>query len=208
MNRSDDPGRDLVDDGVVAQVAPDAPVVLVGDAVVDPAAGGGLEQWVAQDQHEPTAGFEYPGRFVDGGVERIDVLEREAHQHAVERPVAAGERVGARPRVPGAAGTVPRRADLRRGRIEPDHLDIRAGRGGGRRAPHHSRRRARAGRRRRGERPGGGSGPRTRGRRRRRTRVATSPRDVPTAFRCRSSFTCPCRVTPRAMAQRPRGCDT
>src|SRR5262245_39590918 len=45
-----DAGRDLVDDGVVAEIGADSPEVLSRDPVVDPAAPGGLEQWVAQEE--------------------------------------------------------------------------------------------------------------------------------------------------------------
>ena len=54
---------------------------------------------MGDEQHEPAARFEHPGDFVDRRLERVDVLERQAHDDGVERATPARQRLGARPRV-------------------------------------------------------------------------------------------------------------
>ena len=83
---------------VVRQVGPDPPVLLVQDVVVDPAAARGLQQRVVQEEDEPPARREHPGHLVDRGLERVDVLEHQAHDDRVEgarRGTAAPRRTAA-----------------------------------------------------------------------------------------------------------------
>ena len=93
-----DPGRDLVDDASSRQVGADPPVVLAADPVIDPTAPRRLQQGMAEDQHEPAARLEHPRHLVERGLELVDVLERQAHQHGVERAVRHGS-ASARPLV-------------------------------------------------------------------------------------------------------------
>ena len=117
----------LVDHDVVVEVAADPPVALAGRAVVDPGAPRCLQEGVAQHQDEATAGFERARHFADRGLERVDVLDREAQEHGIERRGPAGERVGARPRVAGTAGAGAGGRELRGCGIEPDHVDTQTG---------------------------------------------------------------------------------
>ncbi|MDQ1429754.1 MAG: hypothetical protein QOF40_356, partial [Actinomycetota bacterium] len=114
-----DAGRDLVDAGVLGEVRRDPPVVPSDGPVVDPPATRRLEQGMGEEEHEPTAGFEDPGDLVEGGLERVDVLERETQEHRVERAVPTGERVGACFRVTGSAGARVSDCDLRGRRSMP-----------------------------------------------------------------------------------------
>ena len=91
-----DARRNFVDNGVLAQVRADFPVVLADDPVVDPSAARGLEQWVAEEQHEPATRLERSGHFVDHDLERVDVFEGEANEHGVECGAPARQRIHAR----------------------------------------------------------------------------------------------------------------
>src|SRR5581483_78038 len=72
------PRRHLLLRLVVGEVGPDAPVLLLEDVVVDPAAVRRLEQRVVEEEQEPPAGPEHPGHLGDGGGEVDDVLEHQA----------------------------------------------------------------------------------------------------------------------------------
>ena len=144
---------------------------------------------MAQEQHEPSPGFEDSCHLVDRLLERLDVLERQAHHHGVERSVAARQRLGARPDVHRSATAFTGDLDLGGGRIEAHDLRAGCSRSDARPAPHRNRCRGLVAPRRGDERPTAGSGPRTRGRRRPRTRAATIAHDGPTAPRsARLSF--------------------
>jgi uncharacterized membrane protein len=118
-----DSGCDVVDDDVVTEILADAPVPFPGDPIVDPPTARSLEQRVAQDQHESAPAFERPRHLPDGLLEGVDVLERQAQHHVVERLVATGEGVGTSPRVTWPPGALTSEADLGRGGIDADDLD-------------------------------------------------------------------------------------
>jgi hypothetical protein len=97
--------------------------VLTENPIVDPTTAWCLKERVAQEQQEPATRLEYSGDFVDHCLERVNVFESEAQDHGVEPGAAARQRVCSRSRVERATGAVTSDADLRRSRIEPDHLD-------------------------------------------------------------------------------------
>jgi len=77
---------------------------------------------MAQQQHEPSPGFENPCNLGDRILERVNVLERQAHKDGVERSVATGQRLGARSQVDGSATPFPGDLDLSGGGIEAHDL--------------------------------------------------------------------------------------
>ena len=121
---------DLLDGRVLAEVGADAPVLLgrIEDLIVDPAAVGRLEQRVVEEEEEPAPGFEDPGHLGDGLVDRLDVLEDQAGDHAVEGGVAERQGGRAGPQVRRSPTARRSDGDLVPGRVEAD--DRGAGRGG------------------------------------------------------------------------------
>ena len=80
------PLLDLLHRGGLGQVRSDPPVLLrrIDQLIVDPAAVGGLEQGVVEEEQEPPARAEDPGHLGDGVIDVVDVLEDEAGNGAVE----------------------------------------------------------------------------------------------------------------------------
>ena len=107
-----DARRDLLDRHVFDEIRADAPVLLLEDVVVDPAAARHLEQRVVEEKQERPAGLEYPGDLGDRGIDRDDVFEDQARDHGVEGGVA--ERKSVRR---GAQRTAGRRRDRRATRV-------------------------------------------------------------------------------------------
>ena len=103
---------------------PDPPVLLPEDLVVDPATPRRLEQRVVQEQEEAPAGREHTGDLVDARLDRVDVLDHEAHHHRVES--ARSDTAGASAIGPGvarAAAALLGDRDLRLASgSTPDHL--------------------------------------------------------------------------------------
>ena len=112
---------------------------------------GRLQQRVVQEQQAATAGLEHPGHLVDRGLDRVDVLDHQAHHHRVE---------GARRGTGAFGGGLAVARDLRRarratrdlvaGRVDADDRRRRGRRPAARPGLRRSRRRARGGRRRGG----------------------------------------------------------
>src|SRR5829696_1144240 len=82
---------------------------------------------MTHDQHKPAARLEHPRYLAERSLEAVDVFDRQAHHHRIERPAAPWHRLGTCPRVSGPAGAVTCHADLGGRRIEPDHLRTTTG---------------------------------------------------------------------------------
>ena len=119
--------RNLVDDGVLAEVLADPPVALVEDLVVDPAAPRCLEQRVADEEQQAAAGSEHPRDLPHRAGEVADVLEREACEHGVDTAIRHRQLLGTRTRVPRPAAALRRPCDLRTAGVEADHVDAGGG---------------------------------------------------------------------------------
>ena len=83
---------------------------------------------MVQEQEKAPAGGEHPGDLPDARLDRVDVLDHEAHHDRVERPRSARQVVGDGPGVERAARPLLGHRDLRPGRIEPDHVGAEADR--------------------------------------------------------------------------------
>src|SRR5437588_7052747 len=110
----------LLDAAVFDEVGADAPVLLVEDAVVDPAAAGCLEQWVVEEEEEAAARREDTPHFGQGLVDSLDVLEHQAGDDGVERLRRERQGVGDAPAVRRRAPALACHPQLRPRRVEPN----------------------------------------------------------------------------------------
>ena len=104
----------------------------------------GLEQRVVQEQQEAAARLEHPGHLVDRGLERVEVLEHQAHRRprrrTASRTAALGRCACAYAR---AAAALAGDDDLRRGRVDARRRSTpERGERAGRAGPRRTRRRA------------------------------------------------------------------
>ena len=136
------PGASSSTRDVVAQVGAHAPVLLLEDVVVDPTASRRLEQRVVQQQEATTAGLQDPCHLLDRRLERVEMLDHEAHHDRVERRIAERQPLGARLHVPRAASPSHSFHDLGPGGVDTDRLAGRPRRHDERSDLRHTRRRA------------------------------------------------------------------
>ena len=76
---------------------------------------------MVQHEGEPTAGTQHPSHLADGRIDIVDVLEHQAGDHPVERPVGERQHGGAGLGEHRPTGALCRHIDLVRRRIDPDH---------------------------------------------------------------------------------------
>ena len=92
--RQVDPWPDLICGNVVIEVGANTPEVFVRTDDLHPSASWRLQQRMNQKQQEPAPRGQYPGNFLHGSLERLDVFDRQAEHDRVEPSVPAGKLMG------------------------------------------------------------------------------------------------------------------
>ena len=77
---------------------------------------------MSQEQEEQAAWCEHSGDLIDGGLERVYMLKRQAHHDSVEAGVWTWDLLGLRSHVASRAAAFVSQSNLCRGRIEPNYF--------------------------------------------------------------------------------------
>lgn len=120
---------DLLDKALLREVRTNAPVLLgrINRVVVDPVTPRRLQQWMIEEEREPTAGPNHPCHLGDRVIDIVDVFEHETRHGGVEARIGKRQFGRARSHVRRSPAALARDADLVPGRVDAHNVGARGG---------------------------------------------------------------------------------
>ena len=112
---------DLLQALVLDEVGPDAPVLLIEDAIVDPPRTRRLQQWVVEEQGQAPARAHGAGDVIEGHPPRPNMLEDEDDHRPVDRSGPQRQGLHLAPHVHGASAPVPGEGQMGWRRVDTHH---------------------------------------------------------------------------------------